>query len=249
VPEVSFPGDGQHGGQPLPGVQARDEAAGMPGDGPVGGWDECPEMPDGYSAGDWDEVPGVLPSDDFDLDAEAARFEADLAAGRVWVPAPEPWELEGPSATLALPDAARHVDLAELAAVVGPDGLACEVFDQERVAEPMAPGPVLAALIGQGGQQVGRLSPGQLVGMATAAGRVAAWASSCSWPRLPRSPGTGRRGRRRGSCRRAGARVISPPRNWRWSWSPRRVPPWTLSTWPRTCRPGCRPPGPGWRPG
>ncbi|HEY7263035.1 MAG TPA: DUF222 domain-containing protein [Trebonia sp.] len=159
--EVSFPGDGQGGEQPLPGVPARDG---------------CPEMPDGYSAGDWDEVPGVRPSADFDLDAEAARFEADLAAGRVWVPAPEPWELEGPSATLALPDAARHVDLAELAAVVGPEGLCTEVFDQERVAEAMAPGPVLAALIGQGGQQVGRLSPGQLVGMATAAGRVAAWA-------------------------------------------------------------------------
>ncbi|HEY7263136.1 MAG TPA: hypothetical protein VH589_16820, partial [Trebonia sp.] len=101
--EVSFPGGGQGGGQPLPGVPARDGAPGMPavsrvgGDrdggpavpdaGPDGGWDGCPEMPDDYSAGDWDEVPGVLPSDDFDLDAEAARFEADLAAGRVWVPA------------------------------------------------------------------------------------------------------------------------------------------------------------------
>jgi hypothetical protein len=154
----------------------RDGGPAVPDAGPDGGWDECPEMPDGYSAGDWDEVPGVLPSDDFDLDAEAARFEADLAAGRVWVPAPEPWELEGPSATLALPDAARHVDLAELAAVVGPEGLCTEVFDQERVAEAMAPGPVLAALTEQGGQQLGRLTPGQLLGMATAAGRVAAWA-------------------------------------------------------------------------
>src|SRR5215831_16266557 len=148
----------------------------MPGGGPAVGWDEYPQMPGDYLDGDWDEVPGVLPADDFDLDAEAARFTADLAAGRVWVPAPEPWELEGPSATLALPDAARHVDLAELAAVVGVDGLCAEVFDQDRVAEAMAPGPVLAALIGQGAGQLGRLTPAQVLGMATAAGRVAAWA-------------------------------------------------------------------------
>ncbi|HEY7261386.1 MAG TPA: hypothetical protein VH589_07865, partial [Trebonia sp.] len=185
--EVSFPGGGQGGEQPLPAVPARDGAAGVPAvsrvggdrdggpavpdDGPDGGWDDGPD-------GGWDEVPAVLPSDDFDLDRWAAAFTADLEAGRVWAPAPEPWELEGPSATLALPDAARHVDLAELAAVVGVDGLCTEVFDQDRVAEAMAPGPVLAALIGQGGQQVGRLSPGQLLGMATAAGRVAAWAQS-----------------------------------------------------------------------
>src|SRR5215469_1702569 len=148
----------------------------MPGGGPAVGWDEYPQMPGDYLDGDWDEVPGVLPADDWDPDAEAARFGADLAAGRVWVPAPEPWELEGPSATLCLPDAARRVDLAELAAVVGVDGLCGEVFDQERVAEAMAPGPVLAALIGQGAGQLGRLTPAQVLGMATAAGRVAAWA-------------------------------------------------------------------------
>jgi hypothetical protein len=132
VSEVSFPGGGQGGGQPLPGVPARDGYPGLPD----GDWDEYPEMPGDYR----DDDPGALPADDFDLDAEAARFAADLAAGRVWVPAPEPWELEGPSATLCLPDAARQVDLAELAAVVGADGLCGEVFDQDRVAEAMAPG-------------------------------------------------------------------------------------------------------------
>src|SRR5215467_10038642 len=148
----------------------------MPGGGPAVGWDEYPQMPGDYLDGDWDEVPGVLPADDFDLDAAAARFAADLEAGRVWVPVPEPWELEGPSATLALPGGARDVDLAELAAVVGVDGLCGEVFDQGRVADAMAPGPVLAALIGQGATQLGRLSPGQVMGMVAAAGRVAAWA-------------------------------------------------------------------------
>jgi uncharacterized protein DUF222 len=173
VSEVSFPGGGQHGGQPLPGVPARDGYPGLLD----GDWDEYPEMPDDYlDDGPGGPLPAVggWPADDWDPDAEAARFGADLAAGRVWVPAPEPWELEGPSATLCLPDAARHVDLAELAAVVGVDGLCGEVFDQERVAEAMAPGPVLAALIEQGGQQLGRLTPGQILGMISAAGREAA---------------------------------------------------------------------------
>src|SRR5215469_15879808 len=146
----------------------------MPAVSRVGGdRDGRPAVPDGYPGlpddgpdGDWDVVPGVLPADDFGLDAAAARFAADLEAGRVWVPVPEPWELEGPSATLALPGGARDVDLAELAAVVGVDGLCAEVFDQGRVADAMAPGPVLAALIGQGaGQRLGRLSPGQVMGM------------------------------------------------------------------------------------
>src|SRR5215472_12668716 len=109
---------------------------------PDGDWGDDPgEMPGDDGDGDWDGVPGVLPADDFDLDAAAARFAADLDAGRVWVPAPEPWELEGPSATLALPGGARNVDLAELAQVVGVDGLCREVFDQGRVADAMAPGP------------------------------------------------------------------------------------------------------------
>jgi len=161
MPEVSFPGGGQDGEQPLPGVPVRDEAAtAAPGEGP--------------------EMPG-WPPDDWDPDAHMAAFEADLAAGRVWVPAPEPWELEGPSATLSLPDACREVDLAELAAVVGPDGLCREVFDQDRVAAAMKPGPVLAALTESGAGQLARLTPGQLVGMAAAAGRVAARAQYLQW--------------------------------------------------------------------
>ena len=171
---VSFPGGGQDGEQPLPAVPARGEAGEAPASGGPSGvpvWDE--EVPE-------EEPPppdrASLPPDDWDADAYDAWFDAELAAGRVSVPAPEPWELEGPSATLSLPDACAHVDLAELAALVGPDRLAGEVFDQERVGQPMAPGPVLAAVVKSGGTQLGRLTDGQLVGMATAAGRVAAWA-------------------------------------------------------------------------
>ena len=101
--EILFPGPGPDGEQPPPGDPARDETAGMP-------------------AG--------VPEDDWDGDAEMAAYIADLDAGRARIP--EEWEIEGPAATIGLGDAA-DVDLAELAAMLGPDGLGGEVF---------APGPV-----------------------------------------------------------------------------------------------------------
>ena len=75
-----------------------------------------------------------------------ASYIADLDAGRARIP--EEWEIEGPAATIGLGDAA-DVDLAELAAMVGPDGLGGEVFAQDRSADAMRPGPVLAALTEQ----------------------------------------------------------------------------------------------------
>ena len=57
-------------------------------------------------------------------------------------------EVEGPAATIGLGDAA-DVDLVELAAMVGPDGLGGEVFAQGRLCGAMRPGPVLAALTEQ----------------------------------------------------------------------------------------------------
>src|SRR5215469_4798860 len=93
VSPASFPGPGPDGEQPPPGDPARDETAGA-------------------SAG--------VPEDDWDGDAELAAYLADVAAGRARIP--EEWEVEGPAATISLGDAA-DVDLAELAAVLGPDGL------------------------------------------------------------------------------------------------------------------------------
>jgi Domain of unknown function (DUF222) len=144
VSEASFPGPGPDGKQPPPGTPARDETAGMPAGGP---------------------------EDDWDGDAEMASYIADLDTGRARIP--EEWEIEGPAATISLGDAA-DVDLTELAAMLGPDGLGGEVFAPERSADAMRPGPVLAALTEQAADGLDRLTDNQVIGAMSAAGRLAA---------------------------------------------------------------------------
>ena len=134
MPEVSLPGPGSDGEQPPPGDPARDETAGMP-------------------AG--------VPEDDWDGDAEMAAYIADLDAGRARIP--EEWEIEGPAATISLGDAA-DVDLGELAAMPGPDGLAGETFAQDRTANAMRPGPVLSALTERAAEDVAALTDDALLG-------------------------------------------------------------------------------------
>jgi hypothetical protein len=112
--------------------------------------------------------------DDWDGDAEMASYIADLEAGRARIP--EEWEVEGPAATISLGDAA-DVDLAELAAVLGPDGLGGEVFARDRSADAMRPGPVLSALTEQAAGGLGRLTDNQVVGAMSAARRLAARAA------------------------------------------------------------------------
>ena len=112
--------------------------------------------------------------DDWDGDAEMASYIADLDAGRARIP--EEWEVEGPAATIGLGDAA-DVDLAELAAMLGPDGLGGEVFARDRSADAMRPGPVLAALTEQAAGDLGRLTDNQVLGAMSAARRLAARAA------------------------------------------------------------------------
>jgi hypothetical protein len=112
--------------------------------------------------------------DDWDGDAEMASYIADLDAGRARIP--EEWEVEGPAATVGLGDAA-DVDLVELAAMLGPDGLGGEVFAQDRSAGAMRPGPVLAALTEQAAGDLGRLTDNQVIGAMSAARRLAARAA------------------------------------------------------------------------
>src|ERR1700744_224084 len=103
-----------------------------------------------------------------DGDAALAAYFADLDAGRARIP--EEWEIEGPAATISLGDA-PDVDLAELAALLGPDGLGGEVFAPDRPADAMRPGPVLAALTEQAAGGLGRLTDDQVVGAVAAARR------------------------------------------------------------------------------
>src|SRR5215469_13986 len=141
VSPASFPGPGPDGEPPPPGEPARDETAGLP---------------------------GGVPEDDWDGDAALAAYLADLAAGRARIP--EEWEVEGPAATISLGDAA-DVDLVELAAVLGPDGLGGEIFAPDRSADVMRPGPVLAALTEQAAGDFGRLTDNQVLGALAAARR------------------------------------------------------------------------------
>jgi len=169
VSEVSFPGDGQDGEQPPPGGAARDETAGGPA--PDGAASGAGHGRDGAPAPE--ETPGAAgaPVDDWDPDAEMASFIAAVEAGRVRVP--EQWELECQGASISLGDA-TDVDLAELAAMLGPDGLGGEVFAQDRPAGVMRPGPVLAALTEAAATDPARLTDDQVLGAMSAARRLAA---------------------------------------------------------------------------
>jgi hypothetical protein len=136
----------------------------FPGRGPGG---EQPLRPGGPAR---DGMPGG-PADDWDGDAEMAAFLADIEAGRARIP--EPWEVEGPAVSISLGDAC-DVDLAELAAMTGPDGLGGYRFAQDGTADALRPGPVLAALAEQAGRELGRLTDNQLLGAVSAARRLAA---------------------------------------------------------------------------
>jgi hypothetical protein len=132
------------------------------------------EVAAGLPPGDATSIPRGWPEDDWDGDAEMAAYIADLDAGRARIP--EEWEIQGPAATISLGDAA-DVDLAGLTALLGPDGLGGEIFAQDRAADAMRPGPVLAALTEQATGDLGRLTDNQLLGAMSAARRLAARAA------------------------------------------------------------------------
>ena len=177
-----------------------------------------------------------MPADDWDGDAEMAAYIADLDAGRARIP--EEWEVEGPAATIGLGDAA-DVDLAELAAMVGPDGLGGEVFARDRSADAMRPGPVLAALTEQAAGDLGRLTDNQVIGAMSAArpaGRPRRLAGADRGRGVhppPRRPAGGRDGAR-GAARLPGRGV--PRRRARHGTGHLATPPATRWTWPATCQ-------------
>ena len=119
-------------------------------------------------------LPGPGFGPDPEWDAYVAWREREIAAGRGEEP-PEPWEIEGPAASLSLGDAA-DVDPGLLAAICGPDGLGGEAlgpqFGQGAAADALRPGPVLAALTEQASADLPRLTDDQLIGALRAARRL-----------------------------------------------------------------------------
>jgi Domain of unknown function (DUF222) len=120
-----------------------------------------------------DPPASALPEDDFDADAEMARWVADIEAGRERIP--EEWELDGSAVSLSLGDAC-DLDPALLAAMLGPDGLGGQslspAFGQGEAADALAPGPVLAALTEQAVCKLAALSDDELTGALHAARRL-----------------------------------------------------------------------------
>ena len=127
---------------------------------------------------DWDGLPRCAPEDDFDADAEMARWVADLEAGRDRIP--EDWERDGPGVCLSLGDAA-DLDPAALAAMLGPDGLGGQspgpAFAQDQAADGLRPGPALAALTERAVSDLAALSDDELTGALRAARRLEARAA------------------------------------------------------------------------
>jgi hypothetical protein len=113
--------------------------------------------------------PGPGQGDDFDMDAEMARFLAEVDAGRE--PIPDEYE-RGPQVMLSLGDV-HDVDPAVLAAIGGPDGLDAAIFAQDGAVESLPPGPVLCALTEQAAHDATALTDNQLLGALSAARRLA----------------------------------------------------------------------------
>jgi len=131
----------------------------------------------GQDDGDQPPLPGAardgMPGgtdDDWDADADLARFIDDVEAGRERVPEED---VRGPAVTFSLGEAA-DVDPVELGSMAGPDGLGGDVFDQDRVADVLRPGPLLAALTEQAAGELPGLSANELLGVVSAARRLAA---------------------------------------------------------------------------
>jgi hypothetical protein len=97
----------------------------------------------------------------------------EIDAGRLQAP-PEP-DIEGPAISVSFGDAC-DVDPELLAAMCGPDGLGDEAvnaaFGQDRAADALRPGPLLAALTAQTASSPGSLTDNELIGVLQAARRM-----------------------------------------------------------------------------
>jgi hypothetical protein len=122
--------------------------------------------------GDQPPLPGDAARDDgFGADADLARLLAGIESGRVPVPSEE--ELRA-RALMSVLGESGDVDPVVLAAMVGPDGLGGQAFAQEQVADVMPPGPLLAVLAESAAADVTALSDDALLGVMSAAKRLAA---------------------------------------------------------------------------
>ena len=128
-------------------------------------------FPDGHAE---PSRPDSVPGDDFDLGAHIDWLVEEIDAGRQDVP-PES-AIDGPAVALSLGDAC-DVDPELLAAMCGPDGLGGQAvpaaFGQDKAADVLRPGAVLAALTAQTAADPAALTDDELIGALQAARRLA----------------------------------------------------------------------------
>ncbi len=145
-------------------------AVGLAPEGPPAAWQRTGLPPSADSALG---PAGIRDEDDVELESHMARWAADIEAGRCRIP--DESELEGPAISISLGDAC-DLDPALLAAMCGPDGLGgtalSAAFGQDKAADVLRPGPVLAALTEQAVSDLATLSDDQLTGALSAARRL-----------------------------------------------------------------------------
>ena len=181
-------------GAPSPGAQSPD-AHQRPG----------PRAGDG--PGDGDGLAARLAAS-FGLDPEATSPACRTVFAQAAERVPEEWEIEGPAFSISLGDAA-DLDPVLLAAMTGPDGLGGEAlgpqFGQNRTADALRPGPVLAALTEQAVASAATLNDDHLTGALQAARRIenrACWQQTVLTAEFAR--------RRRAQYEDAAARKVPP---------------------------------------
>jgi len=181
--QVPFPDPGHDGEPPLPEGRARNGPArdgktpgktpGGPPAPPAAPPPEPQPAPPQPAADLPPTVVGPPPdgADDYDADADLARWLDDIDSGREPIPSEE--DPHAPPVMFTLGQTA-DVDPAVLAAMAGPDGLGGQAFTQEQMADAMPPGPLLAALTENAAQDPASLSDDALLGVISAARRLAA---------------------------------------------------------------------------
>jgi len=113
------------------------------------------------------------PQEKADYADYVAWQERERAAGRE-EDVPEPWEIEGPAVSISLGDA-THLDpalLVALGAHIGGDAAVDPQWAQDKAADALRPGPVLAALTEQAVSGAARLTDDELTGALAAARRL-----------------------------------------------------------------------------
>jgi Domain of unknown function (DUF222) len=119
------------------------------------------------------QFPEPSPQEKADYAAYVAWQERERAAGRE-EEMPEPWQIEGPAISISLGDATRldPALLAALGAHIGRDEAVNAQWAQDKAADALRPGPVLAALTEQATSGAARLTDDELTGALSAARRL-----------------------------------------------------------------------------